>query len=141
MEAHPRPECLLPGDTNVATYVLWYGTQRGVYNVSVATTNTSLKVAGLPAGTYWFALTTRNIAGLDSAYSPDVSGSIVQPPTPTVAPALSGVVPITIHLRSWDGEGTPLDRLVLGPYLVKTIKGAENFDVYADIGPMMGLIP
>lgn len=128
-------------DTNVVTYILWYGTARGTYNVSAATTNLTLTVAGLPPGTYWFAVTARNRQGLDSDYSVEASTSIVKPATPTTAPTLSGVAPITIHLRSWGEDGTPLDRLVIGPFLVKTVQGAERFDVYADIGQTMGLIP
>ncbi|MGD8615552.1 MAG: malectin [Gammaproteobacteria bacterium] len=56
----------------IAGYTLLYGTNRGEYDnairVNDAYTN-SITVSDLPSGTYYFVVTTRDVQGLESAYS------------------------------------------------------------------------
>src|SRR6187455_2520021 len=55
--------------TNLSSYLVKYGESSGSYTgqVSVATNNTSATISNLAAGrTYYFAVTARNVAGLES---------------------------------------------------------------------------
>jgi len=56
----------------IAGYTLYYGTTQGKYpnsvNINDAST-TTVTVSSLPTGTYYFVITARDIAGLESSYS------------------------------------------------------------------------
>jgi len=56
----------------IAGYVLYYGVAPGNYSSSISINDaytTSVTVADLPRGTYYFAVTTRDTSGMESAYS------------------------------------------------------------------------
>jgi len=56
----------------IAGYTLYYGTAQGDYPNSIDindASTTSITVSDLPAGTYYFVLTTTDITGLESSYS------------------------------------------------------------------------
>jgi len=65
-------------DSGLAGYNVYYGTQSRVYSNSVKLgLQTAYTVASLPPGTYYFAVTAYNTAGLESGYSNEVSTIIV----------------------------------------------------------------
>ena len=77
-------------DTDVTGYRLHYGTTSGVYSTKLeAGPTTSWKVTDLAPGlTYYFAATALNAAGIESAYSNQVSWSAPAADTqPPAAPA------------------------------------------------------
>ena len=56
----------------IAGYVLYYGVAPGNYSSSISIDDaytTSVTVADLPRGTYYFAVTARDTSGMESAYS------------------------------------------------------------------------
>jgi hypothetical protein len=56
----------------IAGYVLSYGVTAGKYSNSISINDaytTSVTVADLPRGTYYFVVTTRDTLGMQSAYS------------------------------------------------------------------------
>ena len=64
-----------PGtDPNIAGYRIYYGTASRSYDCVLDTANTNVAtVSGLTAGqSYYFALTTRTISGLESGYSDEI---------------------------------------------------------------------
>ena len=65
--------------TNLSGYRILYGTQPGVYKNSVNVENglTSYRLDNLPAGTYYFAMTSRNAAGAESDVSVEIRVEIV----------------------------------------------------------------
>jgi len=84
--------------TNLSAFVLKYGVSSGSYTgkVSVATNLTSATVSDLVSGVrYFFAVTARNVAGLESDPSNEISYT---PPTtaPNVLPTLNSLNNLTI---------------------------------------------
>ena len=63
-------------EPDIAGYVLYWGTQSGVYTSNSNVGNVTAKqVTGLADGTvYYFAVKAYNMAGLMSGYSSEVSG-------------------------------------------------------------------
>lgn len=61
-------------ETDLAGYVLVWGTATGVYtqSMTIAADQTSVEVPALAPGAYFFALRAFNTAGLHSAYSNEV---------------------------------------------------------------------
>src|ERR1700722_17496006 len=65
-------------DTNVQGYKVYYGTVSQQYtNVIVAGNETNITVSAVQAGTtYYFAATSYNAAGWQSAYSPEIAYTV-----------------------------------------------------------------
>ncbi len=62
---------------DIAGYKLHYGSSSGSYTGSIDVGNSnSYTMEDLPAGTYYFAVTAYDLNGNESAYSPEVSGTI-----------------------------------------------------------------
>jgi|SRR5579863_8028666 len=62
--------------TDLLGYAIHYGTTPGVYSHTIRLTNpglTAFVVENLAAGTYYFAVTAYNSAGIESALSPEIS--------------------------------------------------------------------
>jgi PKD repeat protein len=79
--------------TDLGGYKVYYGTAPGAYTQSVdAGKVTTYKVSNLPNATYFFAVTAYNTAMTESAYSNEVSKSIVNDVT---GPVISGVYTAT----------------------------------------------
>lgn len=75
--------------TDLAGYKVYYGTASGAYTQSADVGKvTSYKISNLPNATYFFAVTAYNTAQTESAYSNEVSKSIVNDVT---GPVISGV--------------------------------------------------
>ena len=77
--------------TNLASFGLLTGVRSGVYNqrLDCPTNLTTCTVSNLPSGaTYFFAVVARNVAGLDSDPSNEISYTIERPaPPPSVRTA------------------------------------------------------
>ena len=70
-------------ESDLAGYKLYYGTSSRNYSNSVNLgKTTSHTVAGLSAGTYYFALTAYDTAGNESSYSNEVLKAISSNPPP-----------------------------------------------------------
>lgn len=69
---------------NVAGYMVYYGTSSGNYITAVPVSNvTNVTINGLQVGTkYYFAATSRDSSGNQSAYSPEISDLVAPPATP-----------------------------------------------------------
>ncbi len=68
-------------ESDLAGYRVYYGTSPGVYGTSMTIGNqTTFTIAGLAAGTYYFAVTAYNTSGLESGFSNEVSTSVTAPP-------------------------------------------------------------
>jgi len=82
-------------DTNVAGYKLYYGTVSQQYtNAIVAGNVTNTSISGIsPGTTYYFAATSYNAAGWESAYSTEIAYTV--PPVNallvSITPALAGI--------------------------------------------------
>jgi hypothetical protein len=64
-------------ETDLAGYRVYYGTASGVYGTPVVIgLTTTYTVANLPAGTYYFAVTAFNSAGLESGFSNEVTATV-----------------------------------------------------------------
>src|ERR1700686_1224863 len=92
----PNPE------SDIAGYLLSYGTQSGVYSTTVNVGNVTTWSLTLTAGqTYYFAAQAVNTSGLTSPYSAEVAFTVPTSPPPPAIPSLtppSGPVgtPVTI---------------------------------------------
>jgi hypothetical protein len=74
--ANPEPD--------IVSYRVHVGNSSRQYNRVYTTTSPSVDVSDLPQGTYYFAVTAVNAAGLESAYSGEVSnGSLPTGPVVT----------------------------------------------------------
>ncbi len=65
--------------SNLGGYKIYYGETSGEYSSSIDIPNpglTSYVVQNLPAGQYYFTMTSYNSAGLESAFSPEVSATL-----------------------------------------------------------------
>lgn len=72
-------------ESDLAGYKLYYGTASGVYGTVISVGNqTTYTVTGLPAGTYYFAVTAYNTEGLESGFSNEVSATVSG--TPSTSP-------------------------------------------------------
>ena len=71
-------------ESDIAGYVIRWGTQSGVYVSSVDVGNrTTWEITGLVTGTrYYFVLQAYNLAGLYSDYSAEVSAVVTGGPSP-----------------------------------------------------------
>ena len=75
--------------TNLAAYIIRYGTTSGLHTgrVDVATNFTTATVANLVVGrTYFFVVIARNVWGLDSYPSSEISYTVLSQPPPQFAP-------------------------------------------------------
>jgi len=69
-------------ETDLAGYKVYYGTASRSYSTPIAIAlQSSYTVTGLPAGTYYFAVTAFNQDGLESAFSNEVFTTITGPDT------------------------------------------------------------
>lgn len=68
---------------NIAGYMVYYGTSSGNYISAVPVSNvTNVTINGLQVGTkYYFAATSRDSSGNQSAYSPEISDVVFPPAT------------------------------------------------------------
>src|SRR5450432_3100781 len=93
---NPNPE------PNIAGYRLYYGTASRIYpGETNAGNSTTVTVSGLSGGTvYYFALTSYNTAGLESAFSNEVAyAPPSQTPTPSPAPTSTPAhTPVPVNL-------------------------------------------
>jgi hypothetical protein len=117
--------------TDLAGYFVYCGTTSGVYTVTLSTptTVTTSTVPNLVAGqTYYFAVTSSNIAGLQSAYSSELSYTIPLPNTPPVASPQSIVTPENaatgITLSGTDADGNALTYAVVSGPTHGTLSGS-----------------
>jgi hypothetical protein len=65
--------------TNLSGYKVYYGEASGEYSSSIDVPNpglTSYLVQNLPAGQYYFTVTSYNSAGAESGFSPEVSATL-----------------------------------------------------------------
>jgi hypothetical protein len=76
-DRNPEPE--------IAGYTLYSGSSPGVYTVSQWVGNVTQRVMTIPPGRYYFVVRARNIYGMESPPSAEVSTTIATapPPTPT----------------------------------------------------------
>jgi len=87
-------------DTNVVGYKIYYSTVSEQYtNVIVAGNVTSISIPGIvPGNTYYFAATSYNAAGWESAYSPEISYTVPVANAPLVSIAsTSGGINISVN--------------------------------------------
>jgi len=69
-------------ESDLAGYMLYYGTASGVYGTPITLgIQTTFTITDLPPGTYYFALTAFNTRGLESGFSNEVSATISSQPT------------------------------------------------------------
>ena len=68
-------------EADFAGYKVYYGTASGVYGAPIVIgAQTTYTIQNLPAGTYFFAVTAYNKAGLESGYSNEVTKTISASP-------------------------------------------------------------
>jgi fibronectin type 3 domain-containing protein len=85
----PNPE------SDLAGYKIYYGTSSSVYSTSIdVKLVTTYTVTGLASGTYFFAITAYNTAGLESGFSNEVSAPLGPPDT--TAPIISDIMASSI---------------------------------------------
>jgi len=111
--------------TNLSAFILKYGVTSGSYTsqVSVATNLTTTTVNNLvPGVTYFFAVTARNVANLESDPSNEISYTVPGGGANATPVATSGSTttpedqPRAITLAGTDGDGDPLTySIVSGP--------------------------
>ena len=91
-------------ESDLAGYKVYYGTSSGTYGSAIDVGKvTTYTVANLGPGTYFFAVTAHNTAGLESGYSNEVSTTVSGTCSYTVSPTLqtfgkgsgSGAVSVT----------------------------------------------
>ena len=64
-------------ESDLAGYKVYYGTVSGAYGTVISIgTQTTYTVTGLPAGTFYFAVTAYNTSGLESGFSNEVSATV-----------------------------------------------------------------
>lgn len=70
--------------SNVTSYMIYYGTSSGSYITAVPVSNvTNVTIRGLTAGKrYYFAATSLNSSGVQSAFSPEISGVAIAQGSP-----------------------------------------------------------
>lgn len=69
-------------EPDLAGYKIYYGTASHAYGTPIVIgTQTTYTLTGLPAGTYYFAVTARNTSGLESGYSNEVSAAVTASPS------------------------------------------------------------
>ncbi|MBZ5499715.1 MAG: fibronectin type III domain-containing protein [Acidobacteriia bacterium] len=67
-------------ETDLAGYKVYYGTSPRTYGAPISLgKQTTFTVTGLSLGTYYFAVTAYNTAGLESGFSNEVSTTITAP--------------------------------------------------------------
>jgi hypothetical protein len=95
-------------ESNLAGYILLYGTTSGVYTTQVDVGNlTSWTVAGLIDGQhYYFVVKAYNVSGLQSALSTEVETIVGVPPTITAQPQSQGIASGQTALLSVVATGT-----------------------------------
>jgi len=82
----PAADVTLQWDRNtepdIAGYKVYYGTASRVYGVPIVLAGnvTTYTVTGLTSGTYYFAVTAYNTAGLESGFSNEVFTTLSGPP-------------------------------------------------------------
>jgi hypothetical protein len=83
-------------ETDLAGYNLYLGRQSRVYSNSIKLGKvTAYTLSGLPPGTYYFALTAFNTAGLESGYSNEVSTTIPAS-ADTTPPSIAITAPVNV---------------------------------------------
>jgi hypothetical protein len=98
---------------NLAGYKIYYGTAPGVYGTPITIgTQATYTVTGLPAGTYYFAVTAYNTEGLESGYSNEVSTAVtgtsacdINSDTSTNAIDLQVLVNVILGVQTLPGRG------------------------------------
>jgi hypothetical protein len=90
-------------ETDLTGYKAYFGTAPGTYGTptSIGKTNT-LTLYGFAAGTYYFAVTAFNAAGLESGFSNEVSATIVSPAAPPPATFVQG--PLLVDIASTSAQ-------------------------------------
>lgn len=69
-------------EPDLAGYRIYFGPASRAYGAPIVIgTQTTYTITGLPAGTYYFAVTAYNTAGLESGFSNEVSATITGTPT------------------------------------------------------------
>jgi hypothetical protein len=69
-------------EPDLTGYKIYFGTASRAYGASVVIgTQTTYTITGLAPGTYYFAVTAFNSAGLESGYSNEVSATVTGTPT------------------------------------------------------------
>ncbi len=69
-------------ESDLAGYKVYYGTVSGAYGTVISVGNQpNYTVTGLPAGTYYFAVTAYNTEGLESGFSNEVSATVSGTPS------------------------------------------------------------
>jgi hypothetical protein len=115
-------------ETNLAKYSLYYGVSRGTYStqLEVSTNSAMATVSNLLAGqTYFFVVTARDVDGLKSVPSNEVSYKV---PRATNSPPVAMGVTIQAQedqsaLAGTDPEGDPLTDMLLSRPVSGTFSG------------------
>jgi hypothetical protein len=126
--------------TNLASFGVLIGVASGAYNVrqEQATNTTTATVTNLAPGRYFFAVTARNVAGLDSDPSNEISVAIEKPPAvPSVR-----TVGVRAVLEGGTYPGGPWVGVIEWP-AVALLASSEHrfFRVKLDVGPGVAVMP
>ncbi|NWG13123.1 MAG: fibronectin type III domain-containing protein [Acidobacteria bacterium] len=106
-------------ETDLAGYKVYYGTASRTYGPPVTIgLQTTYTVTNLPPGTYYFAVTAYNTAGLESGFSNEVSANI--PGTPSGCDC------------NGDGQTNVSDIQTLVNVVLGAIPGGSAYDVNRD---------
>ena len=92
-------------EPDIAGYQVQYGTDPGLLVQMIASKVSTVKIPGLPAGTWYFAVRAVNVADLQSPLSATVNTTLVDPLPPPTAPAgLRVILQSSVDLQRWDDE-------------------------------------
>ena len=140
----PNPEADLAG------YKVYWGSATRTYGAPVTVPGTpaspTYTVAGLAAGTWYFAVTAYNTAGLESGFSNEVSATISIPPQPPTGLKIQGPLAFRISGTTtelaWKTEDARTSRIEFsyegGEFHSQPVSQVEVTDHYvrlADLAP------
>lgn len=133
-------------ETNLAGYRIFYGTAPGTYSTNklVGANVTSTTISNLQSGQlYYFAAKASNVAGLESAFSAEISYTAPVPPnTAPVAIAQSVTTaedsPKAITLAGMDADGDPLSYVIVSSPTSGTLSGTLPNLTYAPAANFSG---
>ncbi len=106
-------------DSDLGGYKVYYRTESGSYGTPVTVGNsTTYTVTGLGFGTYYFAVTAFNTAGIESAMSSEVSKTFVSTPSDTIPPQIADVTVASLGdisaVITWNTDETATSQVEYG---------------------------